>query len=233
MVILVVAAPVLLMGMYLFEYIRPGAAVGSAADNFPLFGFFMRQGVSVNVIKYGKYFEEQMNPDAHYALYSTLKWINGNTLFELLGVELPFAFGKQSVETAINGTYLADFVSFHANRDSYLAGQGYGSSYVAELYADMGYTGVLLGSVLYGAVIAGVYRFAPRKGYCWVYAMGLFAADSLLTAPRASFDACFVKPLYVDFWMPVVIVLAVYHRETIMCWLNRLKKMGKTDKGSG
>lgn len=219
-----ISIPILLMAMYLFEYIRSDSKVGNAADYFPLFGFFIRQGVSVNVIKYAELFEEQMNPDACYSLYSTLKWLKGNQLTELLQIEIPFAFGKQSMETAIFGTYLADFVSFYANEKNYLAGMGYGSSYVAELNADFGYLGVFLGSVLYGGTIGLTYKIAPKNGRSWLFAAGLYSADVMLTAPRASFDACFIKLLYVDFWMPVVLVMLYLRREKLRQLLTGWKK---------
>ena len=38
--------------MYLFEYIRSNNYVGHANDYSPIVGFFVRQGTSVNAVKY-------------------------------------------------------------------------------------------------------------------------------------------------------------------------------------
>lgn len=210
-----VLVPLLLMAMYLFEYIRGAAAVGNASDNHPLWGFFIRQGVSVNVIKYAQAFEEKANPQACYSLYSTLKWFDDSFLAKLLGVDLPYEFGKQTPLVAFRGTSLAHMVSYYANRRSYLAGMGYGSCYIAELYMDFGYWGVWLGNVLYGAVICLLLKRAPQRGYRWVYAIGLFVCNSLFVAPRASFDEFFAKLLYVDCWAPLALLLLLAYNKKL------------------
>lgn len=94
-----------------------------------------------------------MNPDAYYSLYNTLKWLSDSWIDHLLNLNLNFEFGRQSLETAISGTYLADFVSYNANPTTYLTGMGYGSCYLEELYVDFGYIGVFLGNVIYGILL--------------------------------------------------------------------------------
>lgn len=209
-----VLIPLLLMAMYVFEYIRGDGAVGNVTDNHPFWGFFIRQGVSENVIKYAQAFEKWSNPDARYSLYSTLKWLSDSFFAELLGIDVPFVFGKQSPAVAFRGTSLAHLVSYYANRRTYLAGMGYGSCYIAELYIDFGYWGVWVGNVLYGAVICLLLKRAPQRGYHWWFATGLFACNSLFVAPRASFDEFFAKLLYVDFWAPLVLlILLAYNKK--------------------
>lgn len=223
---LCVLVPLLLMAMYLFEYLRGDAAVGKAGDNNPLLGFFIRQGVSVNVIKYAEAFADQANPRACYSLYSTLKKLSGSLIVELLGIDIPFAFGRQSVEVAIQGTSLAHFVSYHANQESYLAGMGYGSCYIAELFIDFGYPGVWLGNVLYGAVICLLLKWAPRRGHRWFYAVGLFISNSLMVAPRASFDEFFAKLFYVECWVPLALLLLVaYNKKLNALTLNIINRI--------
>lgn len=225
---LCVLVPLLLMAMYLFEYIRGDAAVGNASDNNPLLGFFIRQGVSVNVIKFAQTFADRANPRACYSLYSTLKKLSDSFLVGLLGIDIPFVFGKQSVEVAVQGTSLAHFVSYHANQETYLAGMGYGSCYIAELFIDFGYFGVWLGNVLYGAVICLLLKRAPQRGNRWLYAVGLFIANSLLVAPRASFDEFFAKLFYVECWAPLVLLLLLSYNKKLndltMNIINRIQR---------
>ena len=226
-----VLVPLLLMAMYLFENIRGAAAVGNASDNNPLLGFFIRQGVSENVIKFAQAFADHFNPKARYSLYSTLKKLSGSLIAGLLGIDIPFVFGKQSVEVAVQGTSLAHFVSYHANQETYLAGMGYGSCYIAELFIDFGYFGVWLGNVLYGAVICLLLKRAPQRGYRWVYAIGLFIANSLLVAPRASFDEFFAKLFYVECWAPLALLLLLSYNKKLnaltMNIINRIQRKPK------
>lgn len=223
-----VAGIVLMCLMYLFEYIRSDSYVGSANQYFPLVGFFVRQGTSINVIKYAHRFQNLMNPDAWYSLYNLLKWVDGSLW------DLPYEFGRQSVATALGGTSLADFVSYHGNLDNYLAGIGYGSSYIAELYADFGYAGVFGGNILYGAVFCGLFKIAPQRRNVWVFAVGLCMLHSLFTAPRANFDAFFALLFYTEIWLPVLCMLIVVRNKKIRSWTEKLlnilpKKAGQQD----
>ena len=90
--------PILLMSMYLFEYIRSEHVVGTASAYSPLLGFFVRQGTSINVIKYTELFEARLDPDAYYSLYNTLKWLQDSWIDHLLNLNLNFEFGRQCLE---------------------------------------------------------------------------------------------------------------------------------------
>ena len=195
-----------LMFMYFFEYVRSEHAVGIASEYSPLLGFFVRQGTSINVIKYAELFEERLNPDAYYSLYNTLKWLQDSWIDYLLNLNLNFEFGRQSLETAISGTSLADFVSYNANPTTYLTGMGYGSCYIEELYVDFGYIGVFLGNVIYGILLCVLLKNAVNKGNIWKIAIGLFMIDAIFKAPRATFDAFWGSFLYFNSWGPFLLI---------------------------
>ncbi len=217
LITLCIAAPLLLTVMYLFEYLRADAAVGNSAQYFPLFGFFVRQGTSVNVLKYAQLFADRLREDACYSFYSTLKWLSDSFLEKLFGFEVPFAFGRQSEAVALNGTSLADFVSYHANRKAYLSGIGYGSSYVEELFVDFGTLGVVIGNILYGAVLCLFLKKAPQRRNIWLTAIGFCCVESLFVAPRASFDAPFARLLYTEFLLPLLLMVILVN----WTWLRK------------
>lgn len=201
-----IAVPVLLGSMYIFEYVRSEYSVGTASQYSPVAGFFIRQGTSINVIKYTELFKDRLNPEAHYSLYNTMQWLQGNIIDKFLDLDLSFQFGKQSKSTASYGTYLADFVSYNANASIYLAGMGYGSCYIEELYVDFGYMGVFLGNVLYGFLLCKLLRNASSQRNIWLTAIGFFMVNELFKAPRATFDAFFGRFLYFSYWGPIVLI---------------------------
>lgn len=82
--------PVLLITMYLFEYSRSTYHVGNASDYNALFGFFVRQGTSVNVIKYAELYQDRLDPSAHYSLYNTIRWIQNSPLNAILQLDYSF-----------------------------------------------------------------------------------------------------------------------------------------------
>lgn len=220
-----ITVPFLLISMYLFEYMRSENYVGTASQYSPLFGFFVRQGTSINVIKYTELFELRLNQDAYYSLYNTLRWLQDSWIDKLMNLDLSYAFGKQSQETATTGTYLADFVSYNANSNIYLDGMGYGSCYIEELYVDFGYLGVFLGNVLYGVLLCKLLKNSMRQGNIWLMAVGLFIIDAIFKAPRATFDSFFGQFLYFDSWGPFVVVFLF-----VKLYSRRGIRMMRTDR---
>ncbi len=219
------AVPVLLAAMYLFEYIRSDHHVGTANQYSPILGFFVRQGTSVNVIKYSELYKSNLDPDAYYSLKNTIQWLQDSFWNDLLSLDLAFDFGKQSVDTALNGTYLADFVSYHANKKSYLNGAGYGSCYVQELYIDFGYVGVLIGNIFYGFLLCKLFKCAVFSRNIWLTAIGLFTIENFFKAPRATFDAFFGQFLYIQNWGMIVFIFVItnwlcykYKDKNIFLW---------------
>lgn len=208
---LVLSLPVLITVMYLFEYFRSDSYVGSASDYSPLLGFFVRQGTSINVIKYAELFSDRLNPEAHYSLYNLIKWLqgSGSILNDLFSLDFDFSMGKQTVLTATQGTYLADFVSYNANKSSYLTGMGYGSCYIEELYVDFGYFGVFCGNFIYGILLCSLMKNSLRNHNIWKTALGFYIVDLLFKAPRATFDAFLGQPLYIECWGTMLLVFAV------------------------
>lgn len=208
---LVLSLPVLITIMYLFEYIRSDSYVGSASDYSPLLGFFIRQGTSINVIKYTELFSDRLNPEAHYSLYNLIKWLqgSGSILNHLFSLNFDFPMGKQTALTATQGTYLADFVSYNANKSTYLTGMGYGSCYIEELYVDFGYFGVFCGNFIYGILLCSLMKNSLRNHSIWKAALGLYIVDLLFKAPRATFDAFLGDPLYVECWGTLLLVFVV------------------------
>ena len=171
----------------------------------------MRQGTSINVIKYGELFKNRLNSEAHYSLYNLIKWLQGNGTFfnKLLSLNYNFEMGRQTAETAINGTYLADFVSYNANKNVYLQGMGYGSCYIEELFIDYGYIGVFGGNFIYGILLCALLKNALKSHNIWKTAVGFYIVDLLFKAPRATFDAFIAQPLYIECWGTLLLIFCV------------------------
>lgn len=208
---LAIAVPFLLIGMYLFEYMRSEHFVGQSSDYSPIFGFFVRQGTSINVIKYARLFADRLNDEAHYSLYNITRFLQNSFLNDLLGLDLSFSMGRQSEMTARAGTYLADFISYNANSRTYAIGMGYGSCYIEELFIDFGYIGVFIGNAVYGLILNKFLNVTSGNSSVWKIAIGLFAIDAIFKAPRATYDAFIGQWLYFNSWGPLAIIFLLSH----------------------
>ena len=77
-------------------------------------------------------------------------------------------------------------ISYFIDSEAYLNGHGYGSSYIAELYIDFKYWGVIVGNLFLGAYMAIFYKIY-KKSYI-LSACLLLSYNIMLFIPRAEFD---------------------------------------------
>lgn len=169
--------PFLLIGLGLYSKIRANERIEFNSIGDSLIGFVYQNGVSVNVIKRSYELEDLLNKDRYYSLHFIHDGIPG-LIFgsdEALG---------NSVQKA-KGYHLAHALPYLLFRDRYLEGRGSGTSYIAELYHDFGYLGVVLGNILYGILLAWICNF--KKGHVFSNSVKLLIITRLLWAPRGGF----------------------------------------------
>nr|WP_281497174.1 O-antigen polysaccharide polymerase Wzy family protein [Ornithinimicrobium sp. F0845] len=154
----------------------------------PVLEFLHAQGVSVNVIAFTQQFADEIPEGRWYSLGPLIEFVR----YRLLGV---FTGETQltgnNAERALEGHIFSHTVSYLAIPDVYARGSGYGSSFVAELYVDLGYPGVFLGSIVIGALTA---VFTAMLGWGMVpRLLALLMIRQLFFIPRSSFTGFFVN----------------------------------------
>lgn len=164
-----------------------GRAGGLIVDD-PVRGFLFSQGVSVNVVAFteqhaaeipdGRFYS--LGPVVEFVRYRVLGLVTGET--QLVG---------NTAERALEGHLFSHTVSYLAIPDVYVRGSGYGSSFVAELYVDGGYPGVLLGSMVIGAVTVALTAMLGQGTVLRLLA--LLMVRQLFFIPRGSFTGFLVN----------------------------------------
>lgn len=144
--------------------------------------FFYSQGVSANVIGYTIKYEDKI-PDKIYTFGPFLEFIHNKIIRPLRG--MPQLVG-QTPDRALNGFLFSHAISFLIMPNLYLAGRGYGSSFVAELFHDFSYIGVFIGSIVYGAIIYIFHYIICNSNYI-IIIFTMLMTKSILFAPRAGF----------------------------------------------
>ena len=184
-VLIVVAIPFVLVLMNMINTIRNGD-VGDSGGGLvrSAVSFMDQQGGSVNCVKRVFFYEDRIS-DLHLTSFSNTRTV----LFENALVRKLFdvkAYTGNSAENAMFGHYLSHRLSYLEYGNYYFQGHGVGSCYIAELFHDFGYVGVILGSLVYGYLL----RMITDIG------TGRFFRDGLLLAvqyfiylsPRGDFD---------------------------------------------
>lgn len=180
----VILIPFALVFLAVYDSIRAGKEASFTSFGLSLMDFFDQIGGSVNVIKRELFYEERLSKEKLYSFSGIYSLVFENKITtSLFGIQV---YEGNSIEHALNGHSLSHILSWYDYKERYLSGHGVGSCYIAELYHDFGYFGVVLGSVLYGAVLKQINNMPFQKPY---YCAVLFSMlHSLLLAPRGGFD---------------------------------------------
>ena len=203
------AIPVLAALMSLLSVVRMGGGTHSASFFASVMNFIYDQGVTGKVVKRAYMYENRI-PKQIYSL----EFLHSGILARLLGIPV---YHGNTIKHAQHGGSMSHALGYVILGSSYLAGRGTGSSYIAELYYDMGYLGVVLGNLVYGCIIAAINRPVTKNN---VFGMSIryYIITQILWAPRASLTG-FLSNLLA----PVTIAsfLFVFGFANILKWRNR------------
>lgn len=179
-----VAAPFLLVLLGMYDSIRAGKRVESTSFIASLLDFFDQIGGSVNVIKREKYYEHRLPNIRFYSFTGIYNLLFENKIIApLLHIKV---FEGNSVAHALYGHSMSHTLSLYDYKGQYLQGHGVGSCYIAELYHDFGYLGVIIGNIVYGYLLKLINLMPFNKPY--ICALLFSMLHALLLAPRGGFD---------------------------------------------
>lgn len=152
-----------------------------------LFGKFIgSQGFTVNVLKYERLNGSSLGTGKFYSFYNTMRFLRTSPLTRWFMPSYNFTYGEYSVQNALNGNSFANTVTYLNSPLTFLKGGGYGSSYIAELFRDFGYLGIILGNILYGFAFGTLSR-VRRKGILF-FALSFIFLECMFKVPRYNFD---------------------------------------------
>lgn len=219
-ILVVIAAPVLVMFLYLYNYIRSDQDYSGFSLLDMFLGFFQQQGFSSSILRLELYHESSLPSDTYYSLFGIVKFFRTNTILKLLfNPQYDFSYLHNNVAFALEGNSLANTLSY-LELWNYLDGAGTGTCYIAELYHDFWLPGVLMGNFLYGVVIQAICKvFSKKEKFSiWFTAICFALVEAFLKAPRWNFDIIFTYFFDLGMWMAFITVFG-------LLWLVQWKPM--------
>ncbi len=197
---IIIAIPFALLFLSAYNYIRDGETASLGIWD-SIVDFFYKQGVSFDVMH--KAFEaipELPNEVPKIYTFGGIidYFLHGSIAAALFGA-MPIGT-QNSVIHAVYGNSFAHSMSYIVHPD-YLSGHGYGSSYLLETYADMGFIGIILFSTVLGALMVGFVRLIG-KGVL-TRTVILTCLTSIFLIPRAEATDWLTFLFTVQFWLAV------------------------------
>ncbi|MDE5415844.1 O-antigen polysaccharide polymerase Wzy family protein [Alkalihalobacterium chitinilyticum] len=198
----ILALPLIMVLLNMIGYLRAGSELTNVSLINSLYEFFYSQGISVNVIGFAKTLADTIPEGKLYSIGPIIEFFDNKIIGHYIFGQ-PIFIG-QTVERALNGYLFSHTISYLIMPRLYLMGIGYGSSYIAELYTDFGYIGIIIGSIIYGILIS--------KFTSWFYSNNilivlliLLMTRALLFTPRAGYTSFLVS----TFSLPKIAALII------------------------
>lgn len=196
--------PMFVFVLQLIKYVRVGNAVDiSFWDGF--FEFFESQGVSINIISNAIAHRDEITTIGGntFVINQIVSYLQQNVLFRTI-----FGFERiagNTREMAMSGSSLGSTIMYITQPSSYFRGIGCGTCYLAELYQDASWLGIVLGT----SMISGLLRWIKKMNQqSWVVsAMMLNCMRIILVLPRGAFFKWLTEMLSVP---NLLLLFAVY-----------------------
>lgn len=211
---IIAALPLIFISFSIINYTREGMLPQSSNIFSMVVDLFHKQGVSFRTLCIGHAALPNLpgakrnftfGPIIDYLLYGRI----GRLLFGTTA--LP---SGNSAELAARGHSLAHAISF-VGHPGYLEGHGLGSSYILEVFADYGYVGIAVFSLLLGMFLLYCMD-AVRKGW-FLRTVILACLGRLFFIPRAEATDWIEFLFHIHFWF---VILACIIGGRVLSWVK-------------
>lgn len=201
---LCIPAAIVFLGMY--NYIRDRLTATGGGIGFFIMDFFYKQGISFDILAIGHSAMHSL-PNVVPKCYTFGPIIDGIfhstiavTLFGAVNLE------PGTVAKAIYGNSFADSMAYTVMRDRFKEGYGLGSSYILDTFADFGWIGVVISSILIGVLCILLYKWLRSESWL-LSTVSLMIISSLYFLPRAEAMSFLIFLSTPHFWGVVIICI--------------------------
>lgn len=175
--------PIAISLLFLIAYIRTDKNTDSLDKSNLALNFFYQQGVTVNVVGFVKDYENKLPEEKFYSVGKIIEFAKYNIVSQLIfGTK---AIKPQTREHALEDNTLHATLTYFESPNLYFSGGGYGGCYIADLWADWGLIGIILGNLIYGICLAKIKEWCAES--FWKSSVGLLMYTCILFAPRSNY----------------------------------------------
>lgn len=209
-IFIVIMIPISIISLGAYNYLRSDEEVPSFNPIDIAVDFFYKQGVSYDVLNIGYNALDKLpnKENKNYTFGGFIDYFKYNKISQFIFKTKDFE-GGNNIRRATESNSFAHAMSYVTRGQEYLDGHGWGSSYLLETYADFGYIGIILYSILLGILMSNITKLINRFDLLSLICMEMLV--KIYMVPRAEALGFLKFIVEVSFWMPIVIVfLALY-----------------------
>ena len=204
--ILVIIGVFVLAFFAIYKDFRFGNALKKNNPIRLVFDFFYEQGVNINNNKRIFQFESDIPTDRIYSFNSMISFWDRNIGSRLMGDQLVLG---NNLNRAYNENSMSDMLSVLVlGEKKYLSGLGVGSSYIAEIYHDFSWGGLIIVNMLYAFLMNWMQESIRRGPISFLITINIFMG--FLKTPRANADLILLQVIDPILWFSILAVFVSY-----------------------
>ena len=204
LIILLTPIAVIILGAY--NYIRDSEGGSKVTKNiFDLIvDFIYKQGVSFEVlcIGYESIPKIKYTGFTNYTFGGIIDYFKYSKTSQILWGGISLGEGN-NLNKALYSNSFGHRMSYVARGQEYLDGRGWGSSYILETFADFGYVGIIIFSILMGAFLASMIYILRRGNIGFIFI--LVTLTNIYFCPRDAALGWINFILYLQFWFSFLV----------------------------
>lgn len=200
---LTLVSPIFLFVLGIWNYLRDkqSSHLGIFAT---LIDFFEKQGVTFDILCFGyKLFPTFISQGTNYTFGRIIDYFSHGKLSQILFGVKPLSEFHQSIEHVFYSNNFAHKLSYAVSPQEFLYGHGYGSSFILETYADFGYLGIALFSLILGIFFSNIIKIM-NKGAIYMSII-LVSLMNVFYLGRDSSSRWIEFIIYFQFIFPVLV----------------------------
>ena len=205
---LYIGIPVAMLSLGALNYIRAGESANKMGVFELLVDFLYKQGVSFDVLCIGHNSIPKIIDTGfvNYTFGPFIDYFVHGTIAQKLFGTLDFGSGNNIV-VALYSNSFAHRMSYVSRGEEYLQGKGWGSSYILETYADFGYIGIIIFSIILAMLLIAFIPYIKKNWFLGTVI--LLSLNEVYFIPRDSALGWVANLLTVQFLMALVFCVAL------------------------
>lgn len=202
-ILIAICTPVFIAFLTLYSYIRVGNGAKVQNPLSVIADFFYGQGVTFDVLSigYGYIPGARIIQPCNYTFGGFIDYIYRGTIGQKLFHTEPLT-SYNSIFNAENSNSFSHVLSYLSFKGEYLKGHGRGSSYLLEVYVDFDYIGVIVFSLILGALLIYIVNIFGKNTL--MDTIILVSLTTIFFIPRAEATGWLTFIVTIQFWVCMV-----------------------------
>lgn len=182
--------PIIFIFIVTYSYTRIGQSYSGKTILDSIYELFNGQGITFEILGYQQIYKDSAIMQQNFTFGELWTFLTQNVISKIF-LNIP-SYSQNTIKMAEFGHSFGQSISYLVLKSEYLAGRGYGSTYIAELAQDYSIFGIAIINLIYGFIMKHLQvnrnnSFVLNLFYCYMIVGLIYAPRSTAIGPFMNF----------------------------------------------